>query len=110
VRTIQEKTHSFVKESNYHEATKEGDYIFIRKQHSIISASVGDIRISFDYVPCGDTTIIAQQIVKNNELTFRQWNPNKLNCPVEENNDPDHETVCLLCVCCPCARMVDTCF
>jgi len=48
-----------IKENNYHEGKKEGDYIFFRKSHSLMGASVGDIRVSFDYIPCGDTTIIA---------------------------------------------------
>ncbi|CDW88063.1 transmembrane protein 43 [Stylonychia lemnae] len=111
INIVRDKIHDQVKENGYKEPTRSGEFIFLKKHdHLIPDTDVGDIRIAFDYVPCGDTTIMAQQIVRNNQYTFRQWNPKKSNCPVEESNDPDHETVCLLCACCPCARVVDSCF
>lgn len=41
----------------------------------------GDVRISWEFVPCGEITVVAQQMkdpnTKENEFTFRQWNPER---------------------------------
>ena len=40
--------------------------------------TIGDVKITWQYVPCGEITVIAQQMTNDkDELTFRQWNPKK---------------------------------
>ena len=41
------------------------------------------------------------------KYTMRKWNPKKL---TDANNDVESETVCLLCSCLPCAKLIDACF
>ena len=54
---------------------------------------VGQMRVTFKYNQCGETSIMAQQI-KDPEggYTFRKWNPLKENVPFEDHTDaePDH--------------------
>ena len=59
---------------------------------------------------CGPTSIIAQQIHNGSHFSFRQWNPKKLDVPLDQINDPDEETVCLVCACLPCCTCIDKCF
>lgn len=70
---------------------------------------IGDLRITFLRVPCGPTTIMAQQMQDEKHFTFRKWNPQKLDVPLNEDNDQEFETVCMFCDCC-CCECVDKCF
>ena len=83
-----------------------------KKEREIKSeVGIGDLRVTFYSVPCGPTTLIAQQMKSESGIyTFRKWNPKKVDVPFGVDNDPDLETVCVLCVCCPCSRVVDGCF
>ena len=74
-----------------------------------MGVSIGDIRISWEFVPCENITIMAQQMEnEEREFTFRQWNPNRQNVPWGEENgssvDPSCPTACICCFC------VEMCF
>mmetsp|Transcript_35287 Transcript_35287/g.34285 ORF Transcript_35287/g.34285 Transcript_35287/m.34285 type:complete len:122 (+) Transcript_35287:209-574(+) len=80
VEKVQKATHELLKDRGYSDIRLEGDYLMARKDGE--SPQIGDIRIHMTYVPCGPTTVVAQQIQDDQGLTFRKWNPKKEEVPV----------------------------
>lgn len=43
---------------------------------------LGHYRVKFEWAPCNQVTIVAQQVATNEGVhTFRKWNPKKINVP-----------------------------
>lgn len=108
IQELQELTGNTLHAKGYSNFSQEGLFFVSRKDDKRLNNSgyeIGDIRVQFEHVPCGYTTIIAQQILKGSTFTFRKWNPKKENVPIGENNDPDFQVVCGGCSSC-----VDKCF
>jgi len=82
-------------------------YLYSRMQANqvgdmALGQQIGDMRIKFKYVACGDVNVMAQQMQnEHGRYTFRQWNPTKIDTPWGENNDSDTDASCpIFCVCC----------
>ena len=55
-----------------------------------MGTQVGDMRIVWDYVPCCNVNVIAQQmenLQSSKKYTFRKWNPEKEMVALGEDND-----------------------
>ena len=62
---------------------------------------IGEIRIKWEIVQCGDITVIGQQIRnKNNQYTLRQWNPRDQKASFGDDNDPQTKPICPMTFCC----------
>jgi len=62
------------------------------EDNSRLSEHVGMYRVSFTYDPCGKATIMAQQMQDAEmRITFRKWNPDKIDVPFKESTDVDLE-------------------
>lgn len=73
----------------------EGDALPLGQQ-------VGDMRVKFQYVACGEVNVMAQQMQdEKGRYTFRQWNPSKIDAPWGEDNGSETDVHCpLCCICC----------
>lgn len=69
---------------------------------------LGQYRVSLKWAPCGNITIISQQ-VENNEgqRTFRKWNPKKTNVPFGQETSADADETCSDCYCCAICKLVN---
>ena len=70
---------------------------------------IGQIRIKWEYVPCENVSLIAQQ-VQNLEgvQTFRPYNPERVHVPFgEDNGSPEDATCPITCLCC---WIIEKCF
>lgn len=70
----------------------------------ILAPGIGTVRISWQYMPCGLITVTAQQMDKENmgdhdELTFRKWNPSKIDTTMGSDNSSSTDPMCpLICI------------
>eukprot|EP00347_Sterkiella_histriomuscorum_P006683 403351833 len=110
VKLAQEKQQNYLNDHSYEAPKESGGSLLISLKKNNGVTDIGDVKVTFSYIPCGPTTIVAQQICDKDNFTFRQWNPKKVALPITQNNYPDQEVVCLMCACCPCATIVDQMF
>lgn len=61
---------------------------------------IGSFRVRYTYAPCGDTTVLAQQINENGTWTFRKWNPKMKDAKVGQDNTARDITKRNWCMCC----------
>lgn len=112
---VAEHSAELLKGMHYTTLTQRGQEMFSnyagfdegRDQSSPVA--IGDIKISWKYVPCEAITIMAQQMENDSqELTFRQWNPSKPNVPFGEDNGSSTDATCpVTCICC---FLIEKCF
>ena len=74
---MQGHTSGLLKDNGYESLKLSGEYLFAKCSKNGPETDVGDVRVTFSYVPCGPTTVIAQQVkLADGTFSFRQWNPN----------------------------------
>lgn len=60
LEAISMKTSSYLSDHNYDEARLCGESLLIRSKKNIdTSVDIGDVRVTFTFIPCGPTTIMA---------------------------------------------------
>ena len=88
------------------ESTTESDQEKVNDlERSDQETAVGYYRVSFNYAPCSEATVIAQAIMSPESMTFRKWNPFKLSLPYgldtgvsTKDNYCKNVFVCFLCM------------
>jgi hypothetical protein len=109
VGNVQEKTTSVLSTHSYDPFKIAGLYLYAKNLSGQFDHEIGDVRVTFNKVPCGPTSIIAQQTQTGNGFSLRQWNPLKINVPVGMNNDAE-DSGCGICNAIPCCFCIDKCF
>jgi len=107
-----------MKTNNFVDFKHFGDYLYstCKQDEATSSEHNGAYRMKIAYAPCGQVSLCAQLIMDkgNSHMTFRKWNPLKLNVPwgSETSADIDEDCggswYCYICKCVNCC--MDTLF
>ena len=89
-------------ESGFSQLIMRGNYfVSSTDDNDEVGEHVGQYRIKFHYNTCGAATIMAQQVMDNEDVhTFRKWNPEKKMVPYGQSTDADADTTCGNPCCC----------
>ena len=89
-----------------------GNYLMSAAGHekSLDGVRLGHYRVKFEWAPCDQCSIVAQQVQSNEGTrTFRKWNPKKINVPYGQETSADADETCADGVCCLICKCVN-CF